>query len=129
MITLMIVAFSIIQCSSSRDLNEQVSHEEIKGNIVNTLKYLDKMGIDSSEYLNNYEAEYFNEKFENYKKFNFSGEKVCFVGPGGLVFSNKQKYFNELTKYKSVKSDLHIFNESEKEESGGYIAAIFSSND
>ncbi|MDD4440074.1 MAG: hypothetical protein PHS04_18875 [Tissierellia bacterium] len=106
--------------------NEQISHEELKQNIADTLKHLDKMGIDSSEFFNTYEIEYFNERFKDFRKnFDFEEKKICFFGPGGLVFSDKQKYFNSLkNNHSHIQDDLYIFNEFEKEESEGYDAVI-----
>ncbi len=126
-ITFIIIVFALIQCNVTN--NKQFSHREMIQNIVDTsyiMKYFDKMGIDSSEILNNYEAEYFNERFKGLNKnFDFTEKKVYFFGPGGLVFSDKQKYFSNLIQNNFfVQSDLHIFNESEKEESGGYDATI-----
>ena len=120
-----VIAFFFVQCVCTMNRCEQPSYEELTRPMADTLKNYDKMGMDGSEYLNDYEADYFNMQFNDSSgSFNFIGKKVCFFGPSALSFSNKQKYFNELTKHSSVHSDLYIFNESEKEESGGYDAVI-----
>ena len=93
--------------------NKQVYRVE-KINIADTLKNFDKMGIDSSEYLNDYESEYFNKKFSHYN-FDFKCKKVCFLGPGGLVFSNKNKYFDYFNKHSSILSSLYVFDKTQKE--------------
>ncbi len=123
---LFVTAFILVQCISIMNTNEQISHEELKQNIADTLKHLDKMGIDSSEFFNTYEIEYFNERFKDFRKnFDFEEKKICFFGPGGLVFSDKQKYFNSLkNNHSHIQDDLYIFNEFEKEESEGYDAVI-----
>jgi hypothetical protein len=103
--------------------SEQITHIEVRQNIADTLEHFDKMGKDSSYFLNKYEAEYFNVRFQR-DDFDFTDKKVVFFGPGGLVFSDKQRYFNELTRHTFVESSLHIFNETEREKAGGFDAAI-----
>ena len=102
-----------------------MAQEKMTGKIADTssvIKNFDKMGIESSEYLNNHECEYFKKIF---KDFDFEGKKICFLGPGRLVLSDKQKYFKSLKENNFfVHSDLYVFNEFEKEESGGYDAVI-----
>ena len=128
----MIVLFVIItfvQCVATMDKNELFTRKEMMQSVADTsdiLKYLDKMGIDSSEFLNNFETEYFNTRFKDYhQNFDFTGKKICFLGPGGLVFSDKQKYFSSLKKTNFVvQSDLYIFNADQKGEVGGYDVAI-----
>jgi hypothetical protein len=119
----------LIQYISTMDANKQFSQKEIIQNVVDTssiVKYLDKMGTDSSEFLNDYESEYFNELFNSSRKsFDFEKKKVFFFGPGGLIFSNKQEYFSNLKKNNFVvQNDLFIFDTIQKEKSSGYDAAI-----
>jgi len=122
-----IMAFAFVQCVTTMNNNEQFANETIMQGVVDTsfvMKYYDKMGIDNSAYLNDYEAGYFNEIFKD-RGSDFTGKKVFFFGPGGLVFSNKQKFFRNLKENNYVvHSDLYIFDESEKEESGGYDIVI-----
>ncbi|WP_291582851.1 hypothetical protein [Bacteroides sp.] len=106
------------------DLLGQVRHlEDLPRDI---LEQLDKMGIDDVPLLNYHESTYLNMVFEKKRKdFDFTEKKIAFFGPGGLVFSDKQKYFDNSKKNKRIiQSDLHVFNKSEKEESGGYDAVI-----
>ena len=120
---IIIMTFTFVQCASIINKNGQITHRENRQNIADTLKHFDKMGKDNSYLLNDYEAEYFNMKFQR-EDFDFTDKKVFFFGPGGLVFSDKQRYFNELTRHTFVQSSLHIFNDSEREKSGGFDAVI-----
>ena len=94
-----------------------------KKNITDTLKYFDNMGKDNSPFLNDYEAEYFNLRFQGID-FDFTDKKVFFFGPEGLVFSDKQRYFDEFTRHTFIQSSLYIFDKLEKERSGGFDAVI-----
>jgi len=92
------------------------------------LNQLDKMGVDGSTSLNSYESAYFNVVFkENSKGFDFTEKKVGFIYSGAR--SNKKEYF-DLEKDRFNRSNtpnggtLYIFNDSQKEQSGGYDAAI-----
>ena len=99
------------------------------------LDQLDKMGVDKSTLLNSYESEYFNVVFKDEKKdFDFTGKKVGFVATTGKI-KNKANYFKkQKSQYKKYKrtnlnytplvNTLYIFNEKQKEESGGYDAVI-----
>lgn len=88
------------------------------------LENLDKMGIDSSSMLNEYEGKYLNYIFNiDPKDFNLIGKKVGFT-------RSKIEYFNESRErfYSNSTivggSVLYIFETSQKSESGGYDAYI-----
>jgi len=84
------------------------------------LENLDKMGIDTSSILNEYEGKYFNFIFNiDPQDFNLIGKKVGFT-------RSKIDYFNWTRANSTIVggSSLYIFNASQKEESGGYDAAI-----
>ncbi|MDR1198572.1 MAG: hypothetical protein LBK94_06120 [Prevotellaceae bacterium] len=92
------------------------------------VKQLDKMGIDDSPLLNCYESVYFNAIFkDSLKGFNFTGKEVGFIRNGG---KSKIHYFDMQKRYIIDKNSpcdngtLYIFNAVQKEESGGYDAAI-----
>ncbi|PIF01422.1 MAG: hypothetical protein CR994_02400 [Maribacter sp.] len=94
-----------------------------KKNIADTLGYFDKMGKDNSFFLNKHEAEYFNLRFQ-LRDYGFTNKKVFFFGPGGLVFSDKQRYFDEFARHTFIQSSLYVFDKFEKEKSGGFDAVI-----
>jgi hypothetical protein len=111
------------------------SFKDIPGEI---LDKLDKMGVDKSTLLNSYESEFFNVFFKDEKKdFDFTGKKVGFIASSTGKMKNKVNYFkkqkSQYNKYKRANLNyydlvnapyLYIFDEKEKEESGGYDAAI-----
>ena len=102
------------------------------------LDKLDKMGLDKSTLLNSYESEFFNVFFKDEKKdFDFTGKKVGFIASSTGKIKNKANYFKkQKSQYKLFKRAnfnyysfvnapyIYIFDEKEKEESGGYDAAI-----
>ena len=95
------------------------------------LEQLNKMRMDSSSLLNCYESVYFNVAFEKSRKdFDFTGKKIGFItGSSGKTISNKRNYFDlerdRLShNYSPNGGTLYIFDETQKEESGGYDAAI-----
>lgn len=87
------------------------------------LENIDKMGVDNSSILNEYEGRYFNFIFNiDSQDFNLVEKKVGFLG-------SKIDYFNDTRSsdrnFKTVGgSSLYIFDANQKEESGGYDAAI-----
>ena len=92
------------------------------------ISQLDKMGVDDSPLLNEYESDYFNLVYkESLNGFNFSGKKIGFIYSGAK--SDKKEYF-DLEKKRLKNGDspnsgtLYIFDEAQKEESGGYDAVI-----
>lgn len=95
------------------------------------LNDLDKMGVDSSSMLNDYEAKYLNFIFGvTPDDFDFAGKKIGFItGSSGKKKSNKADYFKLekdrfCHKYSPNGGDLFVFDKRQKEESGGYDAAI-----
>ena len=102
--------------------NRQVSDfKEIPAVLLNNL---DKMGADTSSALNNYEAKYLNFIFNlDTTHFNLSGKKVGFLGSKKAFFKDERERF--LRGEDGVGGcGLYIFNATQKEESGGYDAAI-----
>lgn len=88
------------------------------------LENLDKMGIDSSSILNEYEGRFLNFIFNiDPQDFNLVGKKVGFS-------RNKIDYFRDTREhfYRNSTtvggSGLYIFDTTQKAESGGYDAAI-----
>ena len=93
------------------------------------LEHLDKMGVDSSPMLNNYESAFLNVIFkDSLKGFDFTNKKVGFIkiyGEKGKIqyFDMQKKHFVD-EKYPCNNGTLYIFDETQKKESGGYDAAI-----
>lgn len=90
------------------------------------------MGIDNEHYLNQYESEYFNIKFEKRRgDFDFKNKKVAFFNSsGGGVLKSKIDYFRtEADRYRrdysSNFASLVLFNEQQKQENGGYDAVVY----
>lgn len=92
------------------------------------LNQLDKMGVDDTSVIDSLEGAYLNESYkDSLKGFDFVGKKVCFI-MGGMI-SNKSEFFkSEMERYRisstASVSELCVFNEAQKQESGGYDAAI-----
>ena len=92
------------------------------------LASLNEMGMDESPILNKCESEYFNIIFQcSRKEFDFTDKKIGFILRGGK--SNKKEYFDKerdrfTRNYSPNGGTLYIFDEIQKEESGGYDAAI-----
>lgn len=92
------------------------------------LNQLDQMGVDDYQLLNSSEGAYFNFYFkDSLNGFDFVGKKVGFLDHG--IKRDKVGYFKlEKDRYSHNsspnKADLYIFNEIQKQESGGYDAAI-----
>lgn len=89
------------------------------------LDNIDKMGVDESAILNEYEGKYLNFIFKiNPEEFDLVGKKVAFLKVG-----NKAGYFDS-TRSPERKgttvggSGLYIFDTAQKAESGGYDAAV-----
>jgi hypothetical protein len=87
---------------------------------IDLLENMDKMGVDTSSILNEYEGKYFNFIFKiDPQDFNLVGKKVGFS-------RSKIDYFN-WTRTNSTTvggSGLYIFTAEQKAEVGGYDAAI-----
>jgi hypothetical protein len=97
----------------------------------NILSNINKMGMDECLLLTELEGQYFNALYQvAEKEFNLSGRKVgFFTGNVGKNKTNKKLYFiserNRLELNNSpLSGKLYIFNAAQKEESGGYDAAI-----
>ena len=88
------------------------------------LSHIEEMGIDSSSILNEYEGSYFNFIFKiDSQGFNLVGKKVGFLRSKTDYFRDTRECFY----HKSTTiggSNLYIFDTNQKEESGGYDAAI-----
>lgn len=116
-----IIFFMLIGVNISAQIR---SFDEIPTNILNQI---DKMGVNDSLVLNNYESDYFNVVFkDSLSNFNFSKKKIGFIG-GGI--SSKCHYFKEeRERYYSgkttISSHLYIFEGEQKVEVGGYDAVI-----
>ena len=95
---------------------------------IEILEHLDKMGIDSFPLLNKYESEYFNFLYKDFREdFNFTEKKIGFLHD--LSPSDKKEYFDqEKERFKqgvtTNNGKLYVFDEKQKEISGGYDAAI-----
>ena len=84
---------------------------------------LDKMGVDASSVLNEYEGEYLNFIFEiDPKNFDLIGKRVGFLGSKIDYFKNTRSPDRNSTTVGG--SSLYIFDTAQKRESGGYDAAI-----
>jgi hypothetical protein len=90
-----------------------------------------RMKLDTLPLLNKYESAYLNEIFKE-KGFDFTGKKIGFLTKRKeeVDVSNKKRYFEEekrllLHDYSTIGGILYIFDEKQKEESGGYDAAIY----
>ena len=91
------------------------------------LEHLDKMGIDNSQILNNYEGNYLNFVFKvSVENFDLTGKKVAFCHAGkkskkDYFEDEKERFYRNST---TVNGTLYIFNATQKTESGGYDGAI-----
>ena len=89
------------------------------------LKNLDKMGIDASSTLNDYEVKYLNYIFKiDTNEFNFVGKKVGFLGSKRDFFKDEREWLNRGNENGVAGCSLYILNNNQKIESGGYDAAI-----
>jgi hypothetical protein len=108
-----------------------ITTNEFKNIPKNILNNIDKMGMDEDSLLTDLEGEYFNALFQvNEENFNLCGKKVGFLtGDVGRIKSNKKEYFISERyglkyNYSPTFGWLYIFNDIQKEKSGGYDAAI-----
>jgi hypothetical protein len=90
------------------------------------LEHYDELGKDSSDKLNVFEIIFFQEILKKtVVSFDFTDKKICYFGPGGLQFSNKQKYFNSLNKNKNkIQNTLYFLNPAEKEKCDDYDVIV-----
>jgi hypothetical protein len=92
------------------------------------LNQLDKMGVDDTSVMDSLEGAYLNVSYkDSLNGFDFVGKKVGFILSGSV--SDKADFFNsEKERYRisstASVSVLYVFNEAQKQESGGYDAAI-----
>lgn len=96
--------------------------------------YLENCGNDDDPALNNAESSYLNAVMYRHPKrpYDFSHKRIAFVtGTSGKTFSGKQAYFDLEKKRLRDRNNtslnggqLVIFDELEKQQSGGYDAAI-----
>jgi len=93
------------------------------------LEQLDKMGVDGSPLLNSHESAFLNVIFkDSLKGFDFTNKQVGFIkisGEKGKIhyFDMQKKHFAD-EKHPCDNGTLYIFDAAQKEESGGYDAAI-----
>ena len=92
------------------------------------LEQLDKMGVDGSPLLNSHESAFLNVIFkDSLKGFDFTNKKIGFLLAGSkrnkkeFFKEERERYYNNST---TINGTLYIFDVSQKEESGGYDAAI-----
>jgi hypothetical protein len=89
------------------------------------LSQIDKMGVDSSLILNEYEGKYLNFIFKTDSlDFNLVGKKVVFLGSKMAFFKDERDWFYRGYENGVGGTTLYIFNVEQKEESDGYDAAI-----
>lgn len=92
------------------------------------LNQMDRMGVDSTPLLDSCESAYFNVIFKNsLNGFDFTNKKIGFLLAGSK--RSKKEYFDEErnrfhNNSTTINSTLYIFNSTQKEDSGGYDAAI-----
>jgi hypothetical protein len=97
----------------------------------NILVHFPAMGVENCSSLNKYESAYFNILFKNSKNdFDFNDKKIGFItGSNASTISDKSAYFEKEKKryYKGlsiISGSLYVFNNEEKELSGGFDAVI-----
>jgi|GEM_PF-868848 hypothetical protein len=85
----------------------------------------DKMGVDDTSVLNEYEANYLNFVFKiNPEDFNLTNKKIAFLtGSSGKAKGSKKEYFSGAIHPVAI-GGLYIFNDAQKKASGGYDGAI-----
>jgi hypothetical protein len=89
------------------------------------LSHIDKMGIDSSSILNEYEGRYLNFIFKiNPQDFNLVGKKISFKGSKVDFFKDEREWFYRGEKSGVGGAVLYIFTAAQKAETGGDDAAI-----
>ena len=95
---------------------------------VEMLNRLNKMGIDNSSLLNEFESAYLNYIFKKEKgEIDFTGKRVAFIYSGAN--SCKKEYFDKERKrlrhhQTPNRGMLYILNETQKSESGGYDMVV-----
>ncbi len=116
----------ILMLFSCMSLSGQVRYfKDIPAELLNQL---DKMGVDDTSVIDSLEGAYFNESYkDSLKGFDFIGKKVGFLTGGSKSY--KSEFFNSEKEQYRISSTasvsvLYVFNEAQKQESGGYDAAI-----
>ena len=120
------LAIIVMLCSGMNLFGQVRNFNDIPKDI---LEQLDKMGVDSSPLLNNHESAFLNVIFkDSLKGFDFTNKKVGFikisVEKGKIHYFNMQKKYFVDEKHPCDNGTLYIFDAAQKEESGGYDAAI-----
>jgi len=107
---------------------------DIKNHLeANIYRNLDSLGVDNNPYLNQYEIDFFDSIFlEQKKDFDLKRKKIAFItGNVGQILINKKEYFvlekGEISKGYAKNGALILFDEKQKQESGGYDAIIMFS--
>jgi hypothetical protein len=90
------------------------------------LSNIEKMGMDSSLILNEYEGRYLNFIFKiDIQNFNLVGKKIAFNRSKIDFFNDeRERFYRDFAAGGVGGATLYIFNTVQKEESGGYDAAI-----
>ena len=127
-IALLCLLASCCSTYKSNDIMEQTIKERQVHNFeevpVDLLGKTEVWGVDSSSVLNEYEAKYLNFIFKlDTDSFSLVGKKIGFLGNKKTFFKDERERF--LRGETGVGGcGLYIFNATQKEESGGYDAAI-----
>jgi hypothetical protein len=88
------------------------------------LSQMDKMGVDSSLILNEYEGKYLNFIFKlNTQNFNLVGKKISYGSKTDFFRDEKEWFYRGITSCVGG-TTLYIFNAEQKAASGGYDVAI-----
>ena len=120
---------SIHKCNSNGDM-EQIGQVRQVHNFAEIpaelLSHLEKMGVDSSLILNEYEGRYLNFIFEiDNQDFNLVGKKVGFNRSKMDFFKDeRERFYRDFSAGGVRGAVLYIFDSTQKAESGGYDAAI-----
>jgi hypothetical protein len=90
------------------------------------LSNIEKMGVDSSSILNEYEGRYLNFIFKiDNQDFNLIGKKVGFNRSKIDFFKDeRERFYRDFSAGGVGGAALYIFDATQKEESGGYDAVI-----
>ncbi|MBN2260298.1 MAG: hypothetical protein JW702_07120 [Clostridiales bacterium] len=92
---------------------------------------IDSTLIDNNIKLNKYESDFLNDYLKEQRDtFDFSQKRIAFItGSSGSIIGNKKDYFKDINKWdkdynSKIVTSLVIFNDNEKELSGGYDAIL-----
>jgi hypothetical protein len=133
-ILIVICGIMLFSCSTTNknNLNDSIKQTKIDRQVLDFdeiptdyLRNLDKMGVDASLTLNDYEQKYLNYIFRiDTNEFNLVGKKVGFLGSKRDFFKDEREWINRGNKSGVAGCGLYILNTNQKIESGGYDAAI-----